>query len=97
MSGAMRKVGVYLGLLEDNDRYDDEADVYDDDAEPEMSRSPARAQRGRGDGRPARPSDAPRTLVGPSAEPSSPASPPCTRAPTTRRAPSASTSARACR
>ncbi len=24
MSGAMRKMGVYLGLLEDTDRYDDE-------------------------------------------------------------------------
>ena len=24
MAGAMRKVGVYLGLLEDSDRYEDE-------------------------------------------------------------------------
>ena len=24
MAGAMRKVGVYLGLLEDSDRYDDD-------------------------------------------------------------------------
>ena len=31
MSGAMRKMGVYLGLLEDNERYDDEYyDEYDD-------------------------------------------------------------------
>jgi cell division inhibitor SepF len=30
MSGAMRKVGVYLGLLEDNDRYEDDYD-YDGD------------------------------------------------------------------
>ena len=29
MAGAMRKVGVYLGLLEDSDRYDD--DYYPDD------------------------------------------------------------------
>jgi cell division inhibitor SepF len=29
MSGAMRKVGVYLGLLEDNDRFDDDEDSYD--------------------------------------------------------------------
>jgi cell division inhibitor SepF len=47
MSGAMRKVGVYLGLLEDSDRYDDDAEVYDEDAEPEMSRSqPARGEGG---------------------------------------------------
>jgi cell division inhibitor SepF len=32
MSGAMRKMGVYLGLLEDSDRYDE--DYYDHD-EPE--------------------------------------------------------------
>jgi cell division inhibitor SepF len=32
MSGAMRKMGVYLGLLEDTDRYDE--DYYDQD-EPE--------------------------------------------------------------
>jgi cell division inhibitor SepF len=31
MAGAMRKVGVYLGLLEDTDRYED--DYYDDDPE----------------------------------------------------------------
>jgi len=29
MAGAMRKVGVYLGLLEDTDRYDDDADNPD--------------------------------------------------------------------
>ena len=29
MAGAMRKVGVYLGLLEDTDRYED--DYYDDE------------------------------------------------------------------
>ena len=38
MAGAMRKVGVYLGLLEDNDRYEDdyyadEADVRDETVE----------------------------------------------------------------
>jgi cell division inhibitor SepF len=32
MAGAMRKVGVYLGLLEDTDRYED--DYYDDEAAP---------------------------------------------------------------
>jgi cell division inhibitor SepF len=32
MAGGMRKVGVYLGLLEDSDRFDDE---YDDDQTPE--------------------------------------------------------------
>jgi cell division inhibitor SepF len=29
MAGAMRKVGVYLGLLEDTDRFDDEYDDHD--------------------------------------------------------------------
>jgi cell division inhibitor SepF len=33
MTGAMRKMGVYLGLLEDTDRYDE--DYYDQD-EPEV-------------------------------------------------------------
>jgi cell division inhibitor SepF len=37
MAGAMRKVGVYLGLLEDSDRYED--DYYDD--EPEYADEPA--------------------------------------------------------
>ena len=32
MAGAMRKVGVYLGLLEDSDRYEDE--YYADDEAP---------------------------------------------------------------
>ena len=42
MAGAMRKVGVYLGLLEDTDRYED--DYYEDDVEhdgPSVDRSPA--------------------------------------------------------
>jgi cell division inhibitor SepF len=30
MSGAMRRIGEYLGLLEDTGRYDDEYDAYDD-------------------------------------------------------------------
>src|SRR3954464_2739600 len=30
MSGAMRRIGEYLGLLEDTGRYDDEFDSYDD-------------------------------------------------------------------
>jgi cell division inhibitor SepF len=30
MSGAMRRIGEYLGLLEDTGRYDDEYDEYDD-------------------------------------------------------------------
>ena len=29
MSGSMRKIGEYLGLLEDTGRYDDEYDTYD--------------------------------------------------------------------
>jgi cell division inhibitor SepF len=31
MSGAMRRIGEYLGLLEDTGRYDDEYGDYDDD------------------------------------------------------------------
>jgi cell division inhibitor SepF len=44
MAGAMRKVGVYLGLVEDADRFDDEYDdveTYDEPAE----RRPVRAVR----------------------------------------------------
>jgi cell division inhibitor SepF len=43
MSGAMRKMGVYLGLLEDTDRYDD--DYFDSDepvpSEPDRVRAGA--------------------------------------------------------
>lgn len=59
MASAMRKVAVYLGLVEDRDRYDDAYDdVYDDaydgdfDEEPideheppELDRAPARHER----------------------------------------------------
>ncbi|CAN5522878.1 cell division protein SepF [soil metagenome] len=38
MAGAMRKVGVYLGLLEDTDRYDDYADNPDGDRETRPGR-----------------------------------------------------------
>jgi cell division inhibitor SepF len=41
MSGAMRKMGVYLGLLEDSERYDDDYDLQDE-------REPAPAEQGRG-------------------------------------------------
>jgi cell division inhibitor SepF len=44
MAGAMRKVGVYLGLLEDTDRYED--DYYaDDDVHDEPANRPVRAVR----------------------------------------------------
>ncbi|HSS68353.1 MAG TPA: cell division protein SepF [Nocardioidaceae bacterium] len=45
MAGAMRKVGVYLGLLEDTDRYED--DYYDDevDGRDESANRPVRAVR----------------------------------------------------
>jgi cell division inhibitor SepF len=56
MAGAMRKVAVYLGLVEDRDRYDDEYEDYDDEAyaeefddaveEPE-ERAPERRERER--------------------------------------------------
>ena len=100
MSGAMRKIGEYLGLLEDTGRYDD----YDGDDETAgragrgaRARPPSRASR-----RPAprvRPRRAPSSGARsrPEWSPSCPGSPPCTRAPTTRRAPSARTSATACR
>ncbi|MGH3348070.1 MAG: cell division protein SepF [Nocardioides sp.] len=47
MSGAMRKIGEYLGLLEDTGRYDDEYDSdYDTTDSPAVSgRSPARESR----------------------------------------------------
>ncbi|MEJ7629700.1 MAG: cell division protein SepF [Nocardioidaceae bacterium] len=50
MAGAMRKVGVYLGLLEDADRYDD--DYADDDA-PHGSTARQRAVQSVHDDRPA--------------------------------------------
>jgi cell division inhibitor SepF len=40
MSGAMRKMGVYLGLLEDSGRYDEEYDEYETET-PEQERRPA--------------------------------------------------------
>jgi cell division inhibitor SepF len=40
MSGAMRKMGVYLGLLEDSERYDDDYDLDE--------RDPVPADQGRG-------------------------------------------------
>ncbi len=41
MGSAMRKMGVYLGLLEDAGRYDDE---YDDDYAEQYAEQPARQQ-----------------------------------------------------
>jgi cell division inhibitor SepF len=47
MGSAMRKMGVYLGLLEDTERYDDEYyDEYDDQS---GAQPPAPAQRSRAD------------------------------------------------
>jgi cell division inhibitor SepF len=40
MSGAMRKMGVYLGLLEDGDRYDD--DYFDDEQDAAVPEPRAR-------------------------------------------------------
>jgi cell division inhibitor SepF len=42
MGSAMRKMGVYLGLLEDTERYDD--DYYDDYDEPPARRDPRDAR-----------------------------------------------------
>lgn len=43
MAGAMRKVGVYLGLLEDADRFDDEYDEHDPIDDERDARRPVRA------------------------------------------------------
>jgi cell division inhibitor SepF len=46
MAGAMRKVGVYLGLLEDTDRYEDDYYADDDvDGRDEQQNRPVRAVR----------------------------------------------------
>ncbi len=43
MGSAMRKMGVYLGLLEDTDRYDEEYyDEYDEQGQRPRSEEPAR-------------------------------------------------------
>lgn len=48
MSGAMRRIGEYLGLLEDTGRYDDEYATYEGDYETQetvpVSARPAKAQ-----------------------------------------------------
>jgi cell division inhibitor SepF len=44
MSGAMRKMGVYLGLLEDTDRYDDDYDDHESEIR-DADRRPVRAVR----------------------------------------------------
>ena len=46
MAGAMRKVAVYLGLVEDQDRYDDEyaEDAYDDYGDEFADQAPAEAE-----------------------------------------------------
>jgi cell division inhibitor SepF len=49
MSGAMRKMGVYLGLLEDTDRFEEEYAGYDEYDE----RSHGRLEAERGESRPA--------------------------------------------
>ena len=48
MSGGMRKVGVYLGLLEDNDTYEDDYDADESSQSPEPVRSPVKAVREQG-------------------------------------------------
>ena len=56
MSGAMRRIGEYLGLLEDTGRYDDEYDAYDDTYEDQYSEetSPVAAKPSRREQREAR-------------------------------------------
>jgi len=48
MSGGMRKVGVYLGLLEDNDTYDDDYDADESTRSPEPVSRPVKAVREQG-------------------------------------------------
>jgi cell division inhibitor SepF len=56
MAGAMRKMGVYLGLVEDTDRYEDDYadypdyDRYDDDRGAAREVRPVRAVHDPGDG-----------------------------------------------
>jgi cell division inhibitor SepF len=46
MSGAMRRIGEYLGLLEDTGRYDDDYDEYEtQETVPVAARSPRRERR----------------------------------------------------
>jgi cell division inhibitor SepF len=49
MSGAMRKMGVYLGLLEDTERFDDEYASYDepDERAPRRDVEPERVETAR--------------------------------------------------
>lgn len=56
MSGAMRRIGEYLGLLEDTGRYDDEYDPYegnDDHTRVQEPVRPARAPKQQRESRPA--------------------------------------------
>ena len=96
MAGAMRKMGVYLGLVEDDDRYDDDDyDEYDEYADGRRSCRSAGSPAGRGCGgrrarAPALPAAArglPRAgATGDDARRADQltGSPRCTRAPTTR-------------
>ena len=93
----MRKIGEYLGLLEDTGRYDDYDGDYDDrrpdDGAARRRAAPSARRRAPS---PTSPSAAAAPRAGRRASwPSCPGSPRCTRAPTTRPAPSASTTATA--
>ena len=46
MGSAMRKMGVYLGLLEDTERYDEEYDGYDERSQRQKAEEPARSAPG---------------------------------------------------
>ena len=93
MSGAMRRIGEYLGLLEDTGRYDDEYDSDDYSTEETAPVQQSRAPKVR-ESRPAAVADiAERRRPGPTGVVAGfPDHRPCTRAPTTRRAPSVRTS-----
>ena len=108
MAGAMHKMAVYLGLVEDDPHYDDGYDPYDEydefeDAaetpEPEADRPVPRGSRADFAVEPSAPAS--RGAAAPPPRPRMPpisrASPPCTHARTMKPVPSESTSVRALR
>ena len=107
MAGAMHKMAVYLGLVEDDPRYDDGYDSYEEydeygepleHEEPEPERPAVRASRVEFAAEP--PPAASRTATRPRLPPMRPiwrASPRCTRARTMKPVPSESISVRALR
>ncbi len=111
MAGTMHKMAVYLGLVEDDPRYDEGYDSYEEyedeygeQAEPAGSRkltarypAPAASSSWTRPRRRPRPRGPARTCPDRPMPPISPGSPPCTRARTMKLVPSESTFVRALR